>query len=450
MRATPRYLIGSAGVLTGVILLAAAWALTREPPPLASCRLPDGTDIRLEAVTHGPVHRFKNGPYWQRLLARAPLHSLRALAGDPVGEIRGATPDSLVFWTTREVRPNEGFGGGCEVVNEQGCAYAPSSVCDPYPPNTTLTGLRVLECFEAITAPRRERKIGLRLRLSAGTYDLLTTNPWPGPYPVWQPERLPAAKQAGDLQITLTALVSGVEILDTNATSFPMHPVLSQAHIRLTWRGKPSADWLLVGASLRDPTGNVLVPYIYPPVQLGDQQVIQFQDAFCADETIWKVRLELSPSGLSSADPADLWTIASLPLPRPHVFRRMAALFSRHGVTVRLRGLAGSWARVPSDDGPMPTGESSDPRMTVQLQSTAPVPGVHLLLLRAMDDRGRPVQTPLTGDASVGEGGCAYPLRTAPGAHKVTLVFAMAKSRFVEFTVRPSRAQDLPKYAPAR
>src|SRR5437870_10604409 len=98
MRATPRYLIGSAAVLTGVILLTTVWALTREPPPLASCRLPDGAVLRLEAVTCGPIHRFKSGPYWQRLLARTPFPYLRTLAGDPMHEIRGSTLDSLMFW----------------------------------------------------------------------------------------------------------------------------------------------------------------------------------------------------------------------------------------------------------------------------------------------------------------------------------------------------------------
>ena len=87
MRATPRYLIGSAGVLTGIILLATVWALTQEPPPLASCRLPDGTVLRLEAVTCGPIHRFKNWPPPRRPLRYAG-HGITVLeqAGRPEGE----------------------------------------------------------------------------------------------------------------------------------------------------------------------------------------------------------------------------------------------------------------------------------------------------------------------------------------------------------------------------
>src|SRR5260370_12924323 len=117
MTANPGFLIGSAAVLAGVILVTAIWALIQEPPPLASCRLADASVVRLEAVTRGPIHRFKSGPYWQRLLARAPLHSLRALAGDPIQEFLGATPGSTVFWTT--IPPSNHLSRGAAVIDER-------------------------------------------------------------------------------------------------------------------------------------------------------------------------------------------------------------------------------------------------------------------------------------------------------------------------------------------
>src|SRR5437660_11843517 len=185
MRATPRYLIGSAAILTGVILLTAIWALIQEPPPLASCRLADGSVVRLEAVTCGPVHRFKSGPYWQRLLARAPLHSLRALAGDPIREFRGATPDSLVFWTTRN--GNIGYlGDSVQAINERGCRHEVDRR------DSTTTANQLLHAWEAVAAPRRGRKLGLRARTTGfPTHVLMIPNPWPGPYPEWSPSSLP-------------------------------------------------------------------------------------------------------------------------------------------------------------------------------------------------------------------------------------------------------------------
>jgi hypothetical protein len=288
----------------------------------------------------------------------------------------------------------------------------------------------------------------------------MTANPWPGPYPVWKPEPLPSTKQAGDLRVTLTSLATGLEILYTNSTTFPLHPVLSQAHLRFIWRGKPSADWLPVEVSLRDPTSNVLVPTINRLVQRGDQQAVEFQGAFCADEQIWKLRLELVPCTLTSIDSADLWTLPSLPLPPDQVFSRATAQFSRHGVTVHLRGIAGPGTSVPSDDnlhGGAGVIRSSTPRsFGAYVKCTPTVPGIRLLLIRAVDDRGRSVR-PLgnrgrlihpfgTGDAVLGDDHGGFTLQVTPGTESVTLVFAVVKSRFVEFVVRPSRAPDVPEF----
>src|SRR5205809_8126814 len=52
-----------------VILVVAVWALFREPPPLRVSRLPDGTVLRLEAITRRPQHRIVLGRPWLRLLA---------------------------------------------------------------------------------------------------------------------------------------------------------------------------------------------------------------------------------------------------------------------------------------------------------------------------------------------------------------------------------------------
>src|SRR5262249_15125732 len=143
---------------------------------------------------------------------------------------------------------------------------------------------------------------------------------WPGPYPVWKPEPLPSTKRAGDLAVTITSVATGLEVLYQDRATFPLNPVLSQAHFRLIWKGQTSADWLPAGVTLRDPTGNVLVPPVNGVARRGDRQVVELHGALCADEPIWKLRLELVPCTLTSIEPADLWTIPSLPLPPDHVF----------------------------------------------------------------------------------------------------------------------------------
>jgi hypothetical protein len=74
---------------------------------------------------------------------------------------------------------------------------------------------------------------------------------------------------------------------------------------------------------------------------------------------------------------------------------------------------------------------------------------VRLRLVRAVDDRGRSIQHPDTGDTSLSEGRLGCALRTAPDARKIKLVFAVVKSRFVEFVVRPAHAENRPNQARA-
>ena len=69
MRVSPRLLtLTMAVVLTAFLLMLIGWLL-QEPHPLQVRQLPDGTVLRLEAVTHGPQQRFVRGRNWQRLLA---------------------------------------------------------------------------------------------------------------------------------------------------------------------------------------------------------------------------------------------------------------------------------------------------------------------------------------------------------------------------------------------
>jgi hypothetical protein len=96
--AAPRSLILPAAALVAAMV----WALSREPPLLGECRLPDGTVLRLEAVTVGPQHCLVRGRYWQRLLAPLLPPSLRGRSGATICTYQGAAPGSVVFWTTWE------------------------------------------------------------------------------------------------------------------------------------------------------------------------------------------------------------------------------------------------------------------------------------------------------------------------------------------------------------
>src|SRR5690242_3052271 len=82
-----------------LILAAAVWALVQEPAPLQEQRLPDGSLLRLEAVTTGIRHRFVCGRRWQRLLATLLPERMAGTLRGFVHERRGSGPGEIDFWT---------------------------------------------------------------------------------------------------------------------------------------------------------------------------------------------------------------------------------------------------------------------------------------------------------------------------------------------------------------
>src|SRR5437588_5851870 len=96
----------TAGVLTALLCLFVGW-LFQEPAPLQTRPLPDGTVLRLEAVTYGDQHRYVKGRYWQRFLAPVLPPALQQLSGATVYTYRIVSPKNvrpLVFWISRSPR----------------------------------------------------------------------------------------------------------------------------------------------------------------------------------------------------------------------------------------------------------------------------------------------------------------------------------------------------------
>src|SRR5438128_1859986 len=85
------------------ILLAVATfgALSLEPSARWVCRLPDGSELKLEAVTYGRQHRFVGGRWWRRLLMPLVPSSLQSLLGGAPPVDRTTDSDTIVFWVSR-------------------------------------------------------------------------------------------------------------------------------------------------------------------------------------------------------------------------------------------------------------------------------------------------------------------------------------------------------------
>jgi hypothetical protein len=154
----PLFLILPAAIGLLTILLAAIWALAQEPAPLASCRLPDGSVLRLEAVTVGKQHRFVSGKRWQRMVARLlPAGMTGGLRG-LIHERRGSGPGEVVFrtvWRPVQLSPASGT-----VMNENSGPFKTEHLREPPGADGQLT------CWVARQSPHKGARIALRLRQS--------------------------------------------------------------------------------------------------------------------------------------------------------------------------------------------------------------------------------------------------------------------------------------------
>lgn len=197
------------GALVGIgLALGYRWGRSR--PALT---LPDGAKVEVRAVTYGTNHEVGN--VLGRVLARLPGPLDRVLA-DRLGQsarVRGMVLPSpcLAVWLrldrAKAVSDNlesadrlqmalageDGFVSGATANLEQGGDDELQFSIFPRRHKTLQL------CFFGVDAKGQWHPVG-RLPLA---------NPLHRDYPQWQPERLPAVKRAGDLEVTLESFRTG-------------------------------------------------------------------------------------------------------------------------------------------------------------------------------------------------------------------------------------------------
>src|SRR5438128_988370 len=105
IRRNPQRLTLVLACLLVIALGAGAWAVLQDPFT-QTCRLPDGTLLRLEAVTYGTQHQFLLGPWWQRVLQPVlpPERQPRLITSPQNSYYRRP---ALVFWISRNEKPQK-------------------------------------------------------------------------------------------------------------------------------------------------------------------------------------------------------------------------------------------------------------------------------------------------------------------------------------------------------
>jgi hypothetical protein len=419
------------------ILIASVCALCQVPAAMQVCQLPDGSILKLEAVSYGRQHHFVSGPWWRRLLVRLLPPSLRGLVSQATPVDRAIDSNTLIFWISRDgpTRAPVSFSRAV-VFDERGRELDVSVPTDPHWESGEVRDW-LIPVF-----PRRAHRIGLRIfqRVgpgpSAPVAEFVVANPAPGRYPTWRPEPVPITRRDGDLAVTLTQIITGLK------ENGPVRPPWSRgegiwtcATACLSQNDRPTGEWQVIWMSLSDATGNVNEPIGFDrsPV-VGERHGI-FLGSLWPDESAWKVRVECTRTARFA--PSDLWTVRGLAVARNGAMTESNATAARHGVTLRLVGMFGGRTHPKGDQFFQQTDLTH-----VEVEAVSPPDalrigkGFQLSLPRATDDRGRPVLRSQVWITSSGQ--YNFELEPAAGAKTVNLTFAVAKSRFIQFIARPT------------
>jgi RNA polymerase sigma factor (sigma-70 family) len=267
--------------------------------------------------------------------------------------------------------------------------------------------------------------------------------------PVWTPETLPATNSDGNLQVTLTRLVASVpEPYWPYNKPTPTNDLSRQGvHIdfNFTQNGKPTTNWFpwmiwtsdavsnLVDGAIGAYATNDIYPY--PPIDAHDGYF--YKPGLWPGEP-WKVRLEFTQRSGFSDD--EIVTFTNIPV--------------KAGTQ---QDFDNEWTGNPNDFPYIPVtvnsvhlkllpplirpGNNSPPAPDIEVIIGADVKfperqGLRITILEAKDDQGRDLWS--FNPSWAGHWNLEF-ARVPDDVKTLTLKLALHKSRFVEFTVQPTK-----------
>lgn len=434
--------------IAGLMLIGlAGWvavAIHRLPSMPAWVTLPDGSSLRIIAVTEGTNHvigsKLGNSlDHWPGVFQSGAKRVLgqRAL---PEQKLVSASPE-FVLWLDRQtnktglltvsaINYNAFLGDGSNFVSG-GEAYL----------NSFLIGSR-LEQLHFPAFPHRDRIVTLNLyqQNAQGFHQLFAslpfTNPFYRDYPQWQSELLPATKRVGDLEVTLNAMETGHDSSVTTSwnkdgsvmTIFGINLAGGGNYTALRLKLKSLVNsnevWRLTALQISDATGNNAKS---SSMSWNSQtQDIAFMPSLWLSETAWKIRLEFKRS--EGFHPDELFTLKSMPLGDLNQTTMVLLTTNIAGIPLTFDSIL---RRSPQTNQSWSYSQQS----TMTFKHPAIPAGIQMDLLHVMWDTG---ETNLAEGWSWSDNQHDYHFRKIPlEARTADITFAVQKTRFVEFIVKP-------------
>ena len=426
------------GILFFGLLLSAGWWLLR-PAPRLTVTLPDGREIALAQVTYGTEHRFMYGKPLAKAVAPFMSAQWRNRHGPWTATYNSAIP-TLMFWVRW---PDSGgtnqAASTAAVFNEQGNESEPTWVSKSayFPSGTKVIG------WAFANYPRDARAVGLKIfRYDAGPQprvlaEFRVRNPGPRRHPTWTAPPFPMTERCGELSCTLVNLTAGQATRSRFDMYSPFRANGNLALFQISEAGKPTRAWNVAAIQAVGSTGNICDTKTMSCTPLGEYLLVEFDGALWPVETAWKLKVELSRAADFNA--SELYTVKAVPLPA------VPGTPGRTNLQATVEGLSLLGLRLERayPAGPFPPGLFQH-NAVASLETASAIEGTRVTLVRAVDDRGRPVlhQPGSSGNNTVHR----YELRLAPGVTHVDFTFAIHRSRFVEFLSRPvTLTRSLPR-----
>jgi hypothetical protein len=411
----------------------------------------------------------------------------------PIRRTFNTPSDTLVVWARAkyDYTPNQYLNFQMVVYDKAGtaCAQAGGAIA-----SGSQSGDDVFT-FQFDAFPRREGSLYLRAQESynggneMGDNKFIVANPAASKsFTKWTPEPMPDKQTDGDLAVTLTKLVSGVDtpyLRNQDDPDDAMNKGVQVAY-RVERNGKPVKSWAPASLEFSDATGNrTAMNYYNPngayPVQWnGDEGGLTNQNGLWPDEPAWKVRMEMTQNSDFSSD--DEWTATNIPvvLGNQQSFNGFAgrpnqaapavpfaeADLNGHHIkifpAVQFTNFPARPANLPANvvfTQPQQTGLMIQIQPAVVNYTVRPMnvmngmqvadDGMRMALAKITDGEGGEIQSYNSGSSSSGTVGAAdsistfrYTLRDTTGVTNLNATITIHKNRFFEFTVKPQKAPN--------
>ena len=426
-------------LFTGLVVLQVAQ--TAKPRASQVVTLPDGSTLRLEAVSYGKEH-FRPGAWWHPLARRLPTDWQRKLKVD-TGPAMSTSEPSLGVWLGWD-KTGATLGGSWwdfGLVDEQGVeAPARSRSNHSY----TRAGQPDAMGYAFTAFPRRGAAMTLRVyqrdprggRQLAATFEL--PNPARGKYPEWRPASPSALVKHGDLEITFKRLLVGVNYDTKPAAPRPGEEAWARAEFDVKESGGPTDVWFPDGIELEDATGNKTRQNSWSSGAQAGTAYLRWQPYLWPSEAAWKIRVEFMRNDKAVFSTNELLSVNGLAIPAPDDVTELNLSTNRLGHGVRVLGLARGKGKFGNRHSSM---SSDGVHIEVDVSPELGV-GKRLTILSVRDDQGRKVES-----RGHGRGGGSYSFSFDAKPDATNLDFAIAVQEVVtaEFLVKP----ELFKPAPA-